>query len=221
MLPGGNFPSRTGIGPISLWSFAGLAAAVLTALAFGPRPGFAQTPEMMRVRGSVIGFDGSALIVKTRQGTDVTIKLADKVRLIGVTRASISDIKPGVFIGTAAMPKDGSAARALEVQVFPESLRGVGEGDHPWDLQPGSTMTNGTIASAVEGVDGRTVTVVYKGGERKVTIGPDTPIVAFGPADRSDIKPGAAVFSTTQKQADGSWTAGFLAVGKNGVVPPM
>jgi hypothetical protein len=175
----------------------------------------------MRVRGSIVGLDGAALTVKTRQGNDLTIKLADKVNILGVVKASISDIKPGVFIGTAAVPKGGSAARALEVVIFPEALRGVGEGDSPWDLEPGSTMTNGTIAAAVEGMSGPTITVAYKGGERKITVGPTTPVVAFASADKSDLKPGAGVFTSARKQEDGSWTAGFVAVGKDGVIPPM
>jgi hypothetical protein len=206
---------------ISPRSLARATAAGLLALALGQQSGFAQTPETMRIRGSVISLDGSALTVKPRKGADVTIKLADNAKLIGVVKASISDIKPGAFIGTAAMPKEGSAARALEVVIFPEAMRGLGEGDSSWDLEQGSTMTNGTIAAAVEGMSGPTITVAYKGGERKITIGPDTPVVAFEGADISDIKPGAGIFTSARKQADGSWTTGFVAVGKNGVVPPM
>jgi hypothetical protein len=197
------------------------AVALLLGLSLAPPMASAQTPESMRVRGSVVGLDGATLTVKTRQGNAVTIKLADKVNIIGVVKASISDIKPGVFIGTAAMPKEGSAARALEVVVFPEAMRGVGEGDTPWDLEPGSTMTNGTIAAAVEGMSGPTITVAYKGGERKITVGPTTPVVTFTPGERSDLKPGAGVFTSARKQEDGSWTAGFVAVGKDGAVPPM
>jgi hypothetical protein len=196
------------------------AAVLALALAFAPQA-FAQTPESMRIRGSVVNVDGSALTIKTRQGANVTVKLADNAKLIGVVKASVADIKPGVFIGTASVPKEGSAARALEVVVFPDAMRGVGEGDYAWDLEPGSMMTNGTIATAVEGMSGPTITVSYKGGERKITVAPDTPVVAFGPADKSDIKPDAKLFTSAQKQADGSWTAGFLAIGKDGVVPPM
>jgi len=198
-----------------------LAKAALLALALGAPAASAQTPETVRVRGAVIGLDGSVLTVKSRQGADVAIKLADNFRVAAVVKASISDIKPGVFIGTTATAKDGSGSRAVEVHLFPEAMRGTGEGDRPWDLMPNSTMTNGTIGSAVVGVDGPTVTVAYKGGERKVTIGPDTPIVAFGPADKSDIKPATMVFVIAQKQADGSLTASAVTVGKDGVVPPM
>jgi hypothetical protein len=197
------------------------AAALLLAFAFGPQSSFAQTPQATRVRGAIVAFDGSALTVKPRQGADVTIKLAENFRLASVVKASVADIKSGVFIGTAAMPKEGQAASAMEVLIFPEAMRGAGEGDRAWDLAPGSTMTNGTIAARVEGVDGPTVTVAYKGGERKVSIGPDTPIVTFGPADKTDMKPGTAVFVIAQKQADGSLSAAAVTVGKNGVAPPM
>ncbi|SDQ96417.1 hypothetical protein SAMN05519103_00239 [Rhizobiales bacterium GAS113] len=207
--------------PKSLVRLAAVAPAiVLLGSMLAPSASFAQTPEFVRVRGSIVGLDGSALTVKSRQGTDVTVKLAEDLRVSTVVKASISDIKPGVFIGTAAAPKDG-ASHAIEVLIFPEALRGAGEGDRPWDLTPNSTMTNGTIGSAVEGVDGPTVTVAYKGGERKVTIGPDTPVVTLGPADKSDIKPGTVVFLTARKREDGSLSANSVTVGKNGVVPPM
>jgi hypothetical protein len=195
-------------------------AALLLALALGQQAS-AQTPEMMRIRGSVVSLDGSSLTIKTRQGSNVIVNLAEKAKLLGVVKAAVSDIKPGVFIGTASLPKEGSASRALGVVIFPDAMRGTGEGDYAWDLQPGSQMTNGTIANAVESTSGPTITVAYKGGERKITVAPDTPVVIFGPADKSDIKPEAKVFTSATKQADGSWTAGFLAIGKDGVVPPM
>ena len=195
------------------------AAALLLSLALS-HDAVGQTPESMRIRGAVVGLDGSALTIKTRQGSNVTVKLADQAKLLGVVKASLSDVKPGAFIGTASVAKEGSS-RALEVVVLPEAMRGMGEGDYAWDLEPGSMMTNGTIAAAVEGMSGSVITVTYKGGERKITVAPDTPVVTFGPADKSDIKPDAKVFTSAQKQADGSWTAGFLAVGKDGVVPPM
>jgi hypothetical protein len=196
-------------------------AALLLALGFGPSAVAQQKPETMRIRGAVVSLDGSSLIIKTRQGANVTVMLADQAKFLGVVKAAVSDIKPGVFIGTASLPKEGSASHALEVVVFPEAMRGMGEGDYAWDLEPGSMMTNGTIAAAVEGMSGPTVTVAYKGGERKINIAPDTPVVTFGAADKSDIKPDAKVFTSATKQADGSWSAGFLAIGKDGVAPPM
>ena len=194
----------------------GAFAALSTASAF------AQTPEVVRVRGEVVSFDGtSTLVVKSRTGTDVTVHLGDPLRLVGVVKASVSDIKPGVFIGTTTVQKDGSASRSLEIHIFPESLRGTGEGDRPWDLVPGSSMTNGTAGNAVDSVDGKTITVSYQGGSRTVVIQPDTAIVTYVPIDKGDVKPGVKVFAITQKGADGMLTASALSVGKNGVTPPM
>ena len=201
-------------------SFACAMAIALSTLAFASSAAFPQATQTVRVRGTVVSLDGSMLTVKTRQGPEVTIKLADNFRIASVVKASLSDIKPGVFIGTATVTKDGGS-RALEVLVFPEALRGTGEGDYAWDLTPDSMMTNGTVGSSVENVAGPTITVAYKGGERKITVAPGTPIVTLGAADKADIKPGTPVFSTTQKQADGTLTAASVTVGKNGVAPPM
>jgi hypothetical protein len=196
-------------------------AVLLSAFALAHGAFAQQKPDFMRIRGTVVSLEGSSLTVKTRQGSDVTVKLADDAKLIGVTKASVSDIKPGVFIGTASLPKEGSASHALEVVVFPDAMRGFGEGDYAWDLEPGSMMTNGTIAAAVESMSGPTITVAYKGGERTISVASDTPVVTFGAADKSDIKPDTKVFTSATKQPDGSWKAGFLAVGKDGVTPPM
>jgi hypothetical protein len=183
---------------------------------------FAQNAEVVRVRGEVVSFDGaSTLVVKSRQGTDVTVHLGDPLRLVGVVKASVSDIKPGVFIGTTTVQKDGSISHSLEIHIFPESLRGTGEGDRPWDLVPGSSMTNGTAGNAVDSVDGKTITVSYQGGSRRVVIQPDTAIVTYVPIDKGDVKPGVRVFAITQKGADGMLIASALSVGKNGVTPPM
>jgi hypothetical protein len=201
-------------------TFFHAAAIALSTLVLGSSSGFAQKAETVRVRGVIVSLDGSMLTVKSRQGADVSIKLADNFRVASVVKASAADIKPGVFIGTASVSKAGGS-RALEVLVFPEALRGTGEGDYAWDLTSDSMMTNGTVGSSVASVDGPTVTVAYKGGERKITVGSDTPIVTLGPADKSDIKPGTPVFVTTQKQADGNFTAASITIGKNGVVPPM
>ena len=160
-------------------------------------------------------------MVKTREGTDVSLMLGDNWKIGGVTKASLGDIKQGTFIGTANMVgPDG--AKALEVVVFPEAMRGTGEGDYGWDLKPKSQMTNATVSSQVEGVDGQTVTLTYKGGEKKVKIAPDTPIVMIGGATAADIKPGAAVFmSAVPGTSPDMLDKGFIAVGKDGAVPPM
>jgi len=199
-----------------------LAAGVaVVALAFGIVPGMAQKGDPVRVRGTVASIEGSTLVVHSREGADVSIHLADDWGAIGVVKASMSDIKPGVFVGAASLPQSDTSLRAIEVLVFPEALRGSGEGHYPWDLKPSSTMTNATVGNAVDGVDGRTVTLSYKGGEQKITIPADAPIVTFTEAAKTDIKAGAPVFVPTQRQADGTMTAGRVVVGKDGIVPPM
>jgi hypothetical protein len=204
-------------------SFSGILAAGVAALAlsFGAVSSMAQSGDPVRVRGTVASLDGSTLVVHSREGADVSIHLADKWSAIGVVKAAISDIKPGVFVGAASLPQSDSSLRAIEVLVFPETMRGFGEGHYPWDLKPSSMMTNATVGNAVDGVDGRTVTLSYKGGEKKITIPADAPIVTFAEAAKTDVKAGAPVFVPTQRQADGTMNASRVVVGKDGVVPPM
>ena len=199
--------------------FLTLAGAIATAGLLGA--GAAQAADNIHVRGIVSAVDGAKVMVKTREGTDVSLMLGDNWKIGGVTKASLGDIKQGTFIGTANMVgPDG--AKALEVVVFPEAMRGTGEGDYGWDLKPKSQMTNATVSSQVEGVDGQTVTLTYKGGEKKVKIAPETPIVMIGAATAADIKPGAAVFMSAAPGASPDMLdKGFIAVGKDGAVPPM
>lgn len=175
----------------------------------------------LHVRGVVTAVDGAKVTIKTREGTDAMLTLGDNWKIGGVTKASMADIKAGTFIGTANMVGP-SGAKALEVVVFPEAMRGTGEGDYGWDLKPNSSMTNATVSNPVEGVDGQTVMLTYKGGQKKVTIAPDTPIVMVGPGTVADVKPGAAVFLAATSGASPSMLdKGFIAVGKDGAVPPM
>jgi hypothetical protein len=133
----------------------------------------------------------------------------------------MADIKEGTFIGTATVTQPDSTLRSQEVVVFPDKMRGTGEGHYPWDLGPKSTMTNATVSNAVKGVEGQTVTVTYKGGEKKIDIPANVPVVALVPSTKEEIKPGAIVFVPTQRQPDGSLKGGAVLFGKDGVVPPM
>jgi hypothetical protein len=198
-------------------SYASFAAI----LACGSEAALAQTPQPVRVRGTVVSLEGSQLIVKPRTGENVTIRLADNWAVSGVVKASMADIKPGTFVGTAAVPQAGTSLRAIELLIFPDAMRGTGEGHYPWDLQANSSMTNATVASEVQGVDGRTLTLSYKGGEKTVVLPADAPVVTFAAAEKSDVKPGAPVFVPTQRQPDGSLQTARVLVGKDGVVPPM
>ncbi len=198
-------------------AIAGLALlGLLTAL-----PAAAQnSPPPQRIRGTIDAVAGSVLTVTARGGATSTITLADDASVRAIAPASISDIKPGTYIGSAAMPQDDGSLRALEVQVFPENMRGVGEGQHPFDLKPGSTMTNAT-AGDVQGTDGRTVTLRYQGVETKLVVPPDVPVITYEPGDRAMLTKGAHVIVSVTKAADGSLTSKAIQVGKDGLVPPM
>jgi hypothetical protein len=183
---------------------------------------WAQQPPTVRVRGTIEAVDGSLLTVKSREGTDMKVRLTDNVAVFGVAKTAISEIKPGSYIGVSAMPEPDGVQRALAVQIFPESQRGVAEGFRPWDLRPNSTMTNATVAETVQGTDGEIILVKYKDGEKKVLVPPDTPIVSFVAGDRSELKPGARIiiFSATRKE-DGTLEAARVNVGRDGITPPM
>jgi hypothetical protein len=176
--------------------------------------------ERFNVRGSIVDYRGSILKVKTREGETLDIGLADGWKVSSVANAKVTDIKPGDFVGIASLPKENGGDGALEVLIFPPALKGTGEGSYGWDLKPNSSMTNATVADAVKGVDGRTVTVSYHGKEKKISIPDGTPVVTFAAATKDDFVPGAVVFIPAEKTATGTVTHQVL-VGKNGVVPPM
>lgn len=175
----------------------------------------------IHMRGTIAAIDGTMLTVKTYDGRSVMLDLSADWTLTGVVKGSMDDIKQGTFIGTASLPSAGDAGKAIEVVVFPESMRGAGEGHYPWDLKPNSMMTNATVNHSVEGVDGRTVTLDYKGGEKKVVIAPTTPIVIIGPTDKAALQPGEHVFLAGEPDGETRMKGGFLVVGKDGITPPM
>ncbi|MBI3515180.1 MAG: hypothetical protein HY060_14135 [Proteobacteria bacterium] len=179
----------------------------------------AQTP--VRVRGAVEALDGTTLKIKSREGPVVTIKLADNYAVAAVVATDLAAVKPGSFIGTASMKQADGSLVALEVLVFPEAMRGTGEGHYPWDLQPESMMTNATVATLADNPKGREMSLAYKGESNKVVVPAGVPIVTFEPGDKAMLTPGAKVFVGTQKQADGTLTAARVNVGKNGLTPPM
>jgi hypothetical protein len=181
-----------------------------------------QAAENVRVRGTIVGLAGSTLTVKTREGPNAVLMMKPGWKVAGVAKASVDDIKPGDFVGIASLPTSSGGDGAVEVLVFPPAMKGTAEGSYPWDLKPKSTMTNATVTNAVKGVDGRTLDLSYSGGkEKKISIPDGVPIVTFGPATEADLKPGATVFVPAQRGDDGALAAGFVAVGTNGVDPPM
>jgi hypothetical protein len=196
-----------------------LAATFLLGLA----PAFAQNPPVASARATIetISADGASLAVKTRAGEERTIHVGPKTRYVLVVPATLADVKPNSFVGIAAMPGEGSELKAMEVHIFPEAMRGTGEGYRPFDLGPGSSMTNGNIQARVDAASGPKLTVAYKGGEQTIVVDPKTPVVALEPGAETDIKPGAAIIARGVKQEDGSIDAAFILVGKDGLVPPM
>ena len=191
-------------------------AAILVATA-----AWAQGSPPVRVRGTIERVDGAIYVIKTRDGSEVNVSLADAPQIAGVVRASLSDIKQGSFVGIAGMPQADGSERALEVVIFPEAMRGTGEGHYPWDLQPQSTMTNANVEQLVSGVDGASLTLKYKDGENKIIVPAGIPVVTFVPGDKSELTPGAKVFLVGAKQPDGSVQGRVWRVGRNGVTPPM
>ena len=191
-----------------------VAASSLSAIAQQP-------PTPSRVRGTIEAVDGDTLTVKSRSGEDVKLHMTGDMRVVGITKISLSDIKVGSFIGTTTVPDPDGTQKAVEVHVFPEDMRGTGEGSRPYDLRPNSTMTNATVATTVAGNDGHTLMVKYKDGEKKVVVSPDTPVVTYGPADKSDLKAGAKVIAFMKKLPDGSFETNRVSVGRDGLTPPM
>jgi hypothetical protein len=180
-----------------------------------------QSPSPSRVRGTIESVDGDVLSVKSRSGEDVKLHMTPDMRLVGITKISLSDIKVGSFIGTTTVPGPDGIPTAVEVHVFPEDMRGTGEGSRPYDLRPNSTMTNATVAESVVGNDGHTLLVKYKDGEKKVSVPAETPVVTYVAADKSDLKAGAKVIAFTKKLPDGSFETNRISVGRDGLTPPM
>src|SRR5882762_7406025 len=166
--------------------------------------------------------DGPLLAVKSREGTEMKVRMTDNVVVFGVAKTAMSEIKPGSYIGVSAMPEPDGTQKALAVHIFPESQRGAAEGFRPWDLRPNSTMTNATVAETVAGTEGQNILVKYKDGEKKVVVPPDTPIVTFVAGDKSELKPGVLfiIFGATKKE-DGTLEAARVNVGRDGITPPM
>ena len=191
-----------------------VAASVLGAIAQQP-------PTPTRVRGTIEGVDGDLIVVKSRSGEDVKLRLTSDAKVVGIIKISLTDIKLGSFIGTTTVPGADGRQNAVEVHVFPEDMRGTGEGSRPYDLKPNSTMTNATVAEQVAGNDGQTLMIKYKDGEKKVTVGPDTPVVTYVPADRSDLKADAKIIAFVKQLPDGSFETNRISVGRNGLTPPM
>jgi hypothetical protein len=200
-------------------------AIAAVGLLVGTSIGYAQE-KLVRIRGTIEKVDGNNLEVKSRDGKNLKVVMPDKVRLTAMVKAALSDLTPDTYIGVTAMPDPDGSQRAIAIHIFQPAQRGTGEGHRPWDLQPGSTMTNAAIATTVAGTDGQVVTVRYKDkdkvDEKRVIVTPKTVIVRYVPGDRNELKPGVRVMLNNAKpNPDGSIEAPTVSYGRDGLTPPM
>ncbi|HKN08132.1 MAG TPA: hypothetical protein VJ376_01410 [Pseudomonadota bacterium] len=176
----------------------------------------------VRVRGTIERVDGNTLFVKSRDGAELKVALAPNALVVAIVKASLADVKQGSFVGVTGMPQADGSQRAIEVHIFPEAMRGTGEGHYAWDLRPGSTMTNANVEQTVSGVDGQTLSVKYKDGEKKLIVPPDATIVTYVTGDKSELKPGTKIFvAAAKKLPDGTLEAPRVNYGRDGITPPM
>jgi hypothetical protein len=193
-------------------------AAAGAALLFATTAAWAQQPQTQRIRGTIEKIDGDKLSVKQKDGAVVNVVLAGNVQVVGVAKATVADIKEGSYIGSGAMPQADGTQKAVEVHIFADVQRGTGDGHRPWDGAANGTMTNGEAGTAVSGVDGPVITVKYKGGEKKIVVGPNTPIVKYIISDKSELKQGASISTNAVKKPDGTFEAARIQVARDGLV---
>jgi hypothetical protein len=177
--------------------------------------------ETVRLRGTIERIEGSVYVVKSREGAELKLTVApDHPLFVAIAPATMADIKPGMFVGSAGMMQADGTQKAVEVHIFPESMRGTGEGHYDWDLKPQSKMTNGNVEQTVAGVDGPVLSVKYKDGEKKLVVSPDTVVVTYVMGSQDDLKPGTKIFvGAAKKQPDGTLQTPRITYGKNGAGP--
>jgi hypothetical protein len=182
----------------------------------------ASAQETVRIRGTIESIDGPVYVVKNRDGTELKLTMTDNPLYVAIVKSTMADIKPGMFVGSTGMTQPDGSQKAIEVHIFPESMRGTGEGHYDWDLKPNTKMTNANVEQTVAGVDGPLLSVKYKDGEKKLQVTPETVVVTYVIGDKSDLKPGTKIFvAAGKKQPDGSVQAPRITYGKDGLTPPM
>jgi hypothetical protein len=200
---------------------AKLFAATISYALLSAVPAAAQQQGPSRIRGTIESVDGNSLTVGMRDGTTQKIGLATDVVVTGLVKTTLADVKPGSYIGVTGMPLADGSQKAIAIHIFPESARGTAEGFRPYDLRPNSTMTNATVAQEVDANDGKSFSVKYKDGEKKVVVSPDTPIVNFVDGAKSELTAGAKIIAFVAKQNDGTLSSKRILVGRDGITPPM
>jgi hypothetical protein len=201
---------------------SGIIARTLAALSFAllgiALPASAQ--ETVRIRGTIERIEGPIYVVKNRDGAEVKLTVTDNPLFVAIAPATMADIKPGMFVGSAGMMQPDGTQKAIEVHIFPESMRGTGEGHYDWDLKPQSKMTNGNVEQSVAAVDGPVLSVKYKDGEKKLVVTPETVVVSYVPGNKDDLKPGTKIFvAAAKKQPDGTLQTPRITYGRNGAGP--
>jgi hypothetical protein len=182
----------------------------------------ASAQETVRIRGVIESVDGPVYMVKNRDGAELKLTVTDKPLYVAIVKASMADIKPGMFVGATGQTQPDGTQKAIEVHIFPESMRGTGEGHYDWDLKPNTKMTNANVDQTVNGNDGQTLSVKYKDGEKKILVTPETAVVTYVPGSKDDLKPGIKVFvGAAKKQPDGTVQTPRITYGKDGLTPPM
>jgi hypothetical protein len=182
-------------------------------------PAVAQAPQI-HIRGKIAGLAGDTLAVATREGPVAKIKLAPDWAVVIMKLVDVAAIQPGSFIGTTNIDRPEGGGKSLEVHVFPPGVK-IGEGHYPWDLKPGSMMTNGTVGKVVTSANGRELEVAYAGGVRHIVVPAGVPVVTTFPGSRADIKPGIGVVIFAVKAPSGDLTTNRVLIGENGIAPPM
>jgi hypothetical protein len=194
-----------------------LAASSFALISFA-LPAAAQ--DTVRVRGTVERIDGPVFVVKARDGSELKLTVSDNPLFVVIVPGKMSDIKPGMYVGSAGMMQEDGMQKAIEVHIFPESMRGTGDGHYDWDLLPKSKMTNGSVEQAVTGVDGPVLSVKYKDGEKKLVVTPQTVVVTYEMGKREEVQPGTKIFvAAAKKQADGTLLTPRITYGRNGEGP--
>jgi hypothetical protein len=207
-----SFRRFTHLRPVAVAALLGLSVSVAAAQ---------QSPTPTKVRGEIESVAGDNLLVKSRSGQEVKLQLTSDAQVAGIAPIGLSEVKPGSFIGATTVPGPNGAHDAVEIHIFPEAMRGTGEGSRAWDLGPNSTMTNATVDQSVASNDGRTVHVKYKGGDKVITVTPKTKVVTYVPADKSELRQGAKIIAFGKMMPDGSFQSSRVAVGRDGITPPM
>jgi hypothetical protein len=197
-----------------------MLAAAIFVMTCSVLPASAQ--ETLRIRGTIESVDGAAYVVKNRDGAEVKVTVTDPQLYVAIVKSTMADIKPGQFVGATGVTQPDGSQKAIEVHIFPESMRGTGEGHYDWDLRPNTKMTNANVEQTVGGVEGPVLTVKYKDGEKKVLVTPETQVVTYVVGNKADLKPGIKIFvGAAKKGADGTWQTPRVTYGKDGLTPPM